>query len=190
MSVTDVDARESTDRVDDSPGRPDVSPDTAFMILKNARRRAVIAYLIENEPETDLDTLAEHLAAAENDVDVQALSSTQRKRLYIGLYQAHLPKMDDANVIDFDKHRGRIELRPEAHQLATYLRTDPDGRPAPRAYVAIAILTVGAVAAAGSLAAITTPLIGLIPIVAVTLHCFGHDRRQGAVDRQAIGGAP
>lgn len=192
MSTAGVDTSGPTDRPRETSSPVDLPPETAFMVLKNARRRAVIEYLVEIESETDLDTLAEHLAAAENGVDVKALSSVQRKRVYIGLYQAHLPKLDDANVIDFDQPRGRVELRPEVDQLLPYLRTDAAGGSAPGAYLAVAVLTVAAVAmlAAVSPAASSVPVIGLAPVFVVSLHCFGACRRGDGVDDLATAGVP
>ena len=94
--------------------------DVIFDILKNQRRRHVLRYLRENES-TTLSDLAEHVAALENDKDVRSLTSSERKRVYVGLYQCHLPRMNDAGVIDFDSDRGRIELRDTADQLDEYL---------------------------------------------------------------------
>lgn len=96
-----------------------------FTILKNPRRRKTLKYLERNDGEADLSDLAEFLAARENDIEIKALSSKQRKRLYISLYQVHLPKMDDLDVLEFDKHRGTIELTDAGEILFPYLHFDP-----------------------------------------------------------------
>lgn len=95
--------------------------DKVFEILKNSRRRQTLAYLNENSGNATLSDLAEHIAAIENDVSVRALSSDQRKRVYVGLYQCHLPKMDDMRIIRFDKHRGTVELTALATQFDPYI---------------------------------------------------------------------
>jgi hypothetical protein len=83
-----------------------------FELLKNERRRRVITFLKRQEDRTTtLGVLAEHIASLENDIDVSQLTSSQRKRVYIALYQCHLPKMDDLGVIDYGKNRGTIQLR-------------------------------------------------------------------------------
>jgi hypothetical protein len=113
---------------DSAAADPDVDPiskDTQFGMLKNRRRRDILRYLRENEDESTLSDLAEFIAAKENDVERHLLSSDERKRVYIGLYQCHLPKMDDARVVDFDKRSGDVALRPEADQLFAYI-DDPD----------------------------------------------------------------
>ncbi|KTG27029.1 DUF7344 domain-containing protein [Haloferax profundi] len=98
-----------------------LSKDVVFEILKNQRRRDALRYLKEHEGEAKLGDMAEFIAAKENDIDIKALSSSQRKRVYIGLYQCHLPKMDSAGIVDFDKNRGDITLLDAAEQLETYL---------------------------------------------------------------------
>jgi hypothetical protein len=108
------------DTTDTSTGEP-ISKDTQFGMLKNRRRRDILCYLRENDDESTLSDLAEFIAAKENGVERRLLSSDERKRVYIGLYQCHLPKMDDARVIDFDKRSGGVTLRPEADQLFTYI---------------------------------------------------------------------
>jgi hypothetical protein len=98
-----------------------LSKDVIFEILKNQRRRDAIQYLKENDGVAKLGDMAEYIAAKENDIEISALSSSQRKRVYIGLYQCHLPKMASSGVIDFEKNRGDIELKPMAEQLEPYL---------------------------------------------------------------------
>ena len=100
---------------------PTLTTDTLFELLKNRRRRDAIDFLKANDGETTLSDLAEHIAAAENDLPVEEISSKQRKRVYISLYQCHLPKMDRAGVVDFDKNRGSIRLDERASQLYPYL---------------------------------------------------------------------
>jgi hypothetical protein len=110
---------------EEEPSR--ISKDTQFGMLKNRRRRDILRYLRENDGESTLSDLAEFIAAKENGVERRLLSSDERKRVYIGLYQCHLPKMDDARVVDFDKRSGDVSLRPEADQLFTYIDHDGDG---------------------------------------------------------------
>jgi DNA-binding transcriptional ArsR family regulator len=95
--------------------------DQVFEILKNSRRRETLHYLDENGGEASLSELAEHIAALENDTTVAAISSSQRKRVYVGLYQCHLPKMADMGIVEFNQNRGIVELGAAAPQLYQYL---------------------------------------------------------------------
>ncbi len=123
-TLTPSDGNSTGDETDDEEPKP-ISKDTQFGMLKNRRRRDILRYLRENDDESTLSDLAEFIAAKENGVERRLLSSDERKRVYIGLYQCHLPKMDDARVIDFEKRSGDVTLRPEADQLFTYIDDDP-----------------------------------------------------------------
>lgn len=152
----------TTEGTDDQPEaeteeRQSLSLDIVFEILRNERRLLVLHYLRDNDGEATLGQLAEHIAALENDTTVTALNAQQRKRVYVGLYQCHLPKMDDAEVIDFNQSRGTIELRDSAERLESYLDTDDDETHiTDRHYLSLAggsaVVYAAAVLAAGSLA--------------------------------------
>lgn len=101
-----------------------LSKDMIFGLLMNRRRRQVLTYLLGTEGTVTLSDLAEHIAAWENDIEIRALNSAQRKRVYVGLYQTHLPKMDDAGVIDYNQDRGLITLGENADSLVLYLETE------------------------------------------------------------------
>ena len=104
--------------------------DERFHLLQNQRRRQVLRYLqdADTDPESDTDDgrvwmrdIAEQVAAWEHDTTVAQLSSTQRQRVYIPLYQNHLPKLDDAGVIDYDQSRGVVVPTDRADRLAQFL---------------------------------------------------------------------
>lgn len=141
-----------------------LSKDTLFSILENRRRREALRYLRRSGGSATLSDVAEQIAAVENDVDVAGLSSDERKRVYIALYQCHLPKMAMAGVIDFDKDRGTVELRDEAEQLDAYLDDDvgPDRiGPARRNLVVAGGIAAGLVASV-----VGVPGFALVPGVA------------------------
>lgn len=127
-------------------GDPDpLSLDVMFELLKNKRRRDLLRYLEEEDDVVTMSDLAEHVAAIENEIPESQLSSQQRKRVYVALYQCHLPILDRADVVNFNKPRGLIERTPRADQLQPYLEQTPHrSDPWPRVY-----LTFGIVAAVG-----------------------------------------
>ena len=139
MSSTDANAANAETAVDSETGdsgtddRPAyvqeqlgaLSLDEVFEVLKNQRRRHVLHYLKQHpDRQISLSDLAEHIAAKENDKDVARLTSSERKRVYVGLYQCHLPKMDDMNIVDFNQNRGLIKLGRNAPQLEVYLEPE------------------------------------------------------------------
>lgn len=107
-------------------GGSELTKGEIFDLLKNRRRRTVIRYLRENDGYAELNDLAEYIAAKENDIEIRQLSSDQRKRVYIGLYQCHLPKMDSLGVIAYNKDRGTIKLQASVSQLLEYMDLDQD----------------------------------------------------------------
>lgn len=124
----------------DKPGdrKGESSPDNGerltkshvFDLLSADRRQEVLRYLDRNDGTADLGEVAEHIASQECSVAIDQLNSQQRKRVYVGLYQCHLPKMADAGVIDYDPDRGDIALNERSARLLNYLYfedTDPDG---------------------------------------------------------------
>lgn len=151
----------------------DLSLDLIFEVLKNRRRRDVIRYLKEQNERTSLSDLAEHVAALENDTTTQALTSSQRKRVYVGLYQCHLPKMDDMDIVDFNQDRGYVELGANVDQLDPYL--DPvttEDKSWHRVYLGLSGLGIGAILVslvAGAAAPFTQVLLG--GVVAAYLGC-------------------
>ncbi|WP_254538892.1 DUF7344 domain-containing protein [Halomarina litorea] len=181
---------EQTEDAEVDPDAPDAAAeprtlpkDELFHLLQNERRRRALQFLRGHEDGVvDMRDMAEHIAALENDVEVVQLTSAQRKRVYVGLYQCHLPKLDEAGVVDYDKNRGTVAQTPLSAQLTPYLAVEagdvPETEesadrtvrelvdaagPAGAATVIAAVLTVGA-------ATSTLPAAGLwLPVVLTTL---------------------
>jgi len=95
-----------------------------FTILQNERRRQVLRYLADQDGPVSISDLSEAVAASENGKSVRQITSQERKRVYVGLYQAHLPKMADMGFIKFNKDRGIIDLGPAAEAAFPYLNDD------------------------------------------------------------------
>lgn len=160
--------------------------DVQFDILKNRRRRLVLRYLFENENPVSIGTLSEHVAGIENDKDPRSLDSQERKRAYVGLYQCHLPRMDDADVIDFNKSRGQIELGAHADALQQHVEpTREDHPPWPKAYLVLSLLGLGSylilqsrVVDAAWLGGIVLGLT-LVGVAAIAVAQLRHDEPEG-----------
>ena len=99
----------------------ELSKDDLFHLLSNRRRRDVLRYLATQEGRVDMRDIAEQIAAWEHDIEVRNLRSKQRQRVYIALYQSHLPKLSEFGVIEYDRSRGHVERTPLARQLDTYI---------------------------------------------------------------------
>lgn len=91
------------------PGGTVPSTDKVYELLANKRRRYVIRYLKGQDGPVPLGLIAEQVAAWEEEVDTSEVTASQRKSVYTGLQQRHLPKMDDAGLVSFDRRRGTVE---------------------------------------------------------------------------------
>jgi len=85
---------------DDAPSGAEL-----FTVLKNSRRRHVLQFLLEEERRVSLAELAVHIAAEENDVSPGSVTSAQRKRVYVSLYQSHLPLLDEVGAVEYNDAR-------------------------------------------------------------------------------------
>lgn len=191
MSSVDTSIPDEIRSVTEEGDTDRLSKDVIFELLKNRRRRQVLAYLLETEGTVTLGKLAERIAAWENDTEVAALSSDQRKRVYVALYQTHLPKMDDAGIVDYDQDRGLISLADNADLLVMYLDTENHYRDRwDRWYASLsvvgAILVAGVFVGVGPLAlAPATAISGLVVAVFLLVsvaHCVVNRRRRRTVD--------
>lgn len=117
-----------------------LSKDTVFDILSNSRRRYVLYYLNQESGPIKLTDLAEHVAAWENETDVDSLGKKESKRVYVSLYQTHIPKLAEAGLVEYDKEEGRVSLAPEATEIYGYLRQPANGIPWEMIYPVEAIL--------------------------------------------------
>lgn len=97
--------------------------DEVFHLLQNSRRRATLRYLFEHDDGRPvvMRDVAEAVAAWENDTTVALLTSAERQRAYISLYQFHLPKLAEYGIIDYDQARGAITLRELVSVLQPYV---------------------------------------------------------------------
>ncbi len=110
---------------DDSQSARDTSPrlstEDVYEVLSNRRRRYAIHHLKQTDGPVDVSTLAEQVAAWENDKPVAELDSQERKRVYISLYQSHLPTLEKRGLVAYDDDRGIVELTDSIANAEVYL---------------------------------------------------------------------
>jgi hypothetical protein len=149
-----------------------LSLDQVYELLKNERRRLVLDHLDGVEGSVSMSDLSEAVAARENGKPVAEISSDERKRVYVGLHQCHLPKMDEAGVIEFDKDRGRIAPGDHAAALEPYRPAAVGAeQPSELPYLLIsglAALLLVASLVVGSVGGVPVALLGLL-LIAVLL---------------------
>lgn len=97
--------------------------DDVFEILSNARRRRVIFLLHTAREPMELGELAEQIATAELG---EPPDQDQYKRLYISLYQTHLPKLEEHGVVEYDTESKLVTLTERVQPLIDVFRVDED----------------------------------------------------------------
>lgn len=152
--------RSLTDPVGEPPRATDavdvpseLSLDDIYHLLQTKRRRDVLRYLRDADGPVRMRELAEQVAAWEQGTNVEQLSSDERQRVYISLYQSHLPKLDNHGIVDYDKDRGLVEptaLTPRLDPFIEGVGESGSTDPWPRRYaatVALCGLVLGTIAA-------------------------------------------
>jgi hypothetical protein len=105
-----------------------LSRDDVFHLLQSARRRGVVRYLSERDEDAvcEMRDIAAQVAAWENGKPITQLDSDERQRVYISLYQGHLPTLNEKGIIEYNQSRGRVEPTPLLNQLEAYVMSDAD----------------------------------------------------------------
>ncbi|MFC4436567.1 hypothetical protein ACFO3C_02535 [Halostagnicola sp. GCM10023398] len=79
--------------------------------------------------------LVEYVAAAECETATTEIPRNQYQRVYIPLYQSHLPKLDECGVIEYEKSRGLVRPTDRLEIFRPYLESitedDSSARPTP-----------------------------------------------------------
>lgn len=106
-----------------TPG--DLDEDVLYGALSDKRRRYTLHYLKQVGDAVPVQQIAEQVAAWENDKPIAELTSQERKRVYIALYQSHLSTMDSEGLVEYDDDAGVVSLAEEMADLDIYLEVVP-----------------------------------------------------------------
>jgi hypothetical protein len=115
------------------------SRDELFQVLSNARRRYVIYYLAREGPQLGLNQLATKIAAAETGTPEADITGDERQRVYISLYQTHLPKLEEAGIVSYDDAERTVSLADDVREEGFFwMHRDDESHAWRRYYAAIA----------------------------------------------------
>jgi predicted transcriptional regulator len=99
--------------------RTDGLPDAQIHEILSNERRALALSVLQTDGPMTLRELADCLARHEYGSDY---NSAERKRVYVSLYQCHLPKLEDRGVIRReDRDCGEISLTDRAPAVVWHL---------------------------------------------------------------------
>lgn len=126
----------------------ELSPGQIHDVLRNDRRRLVLARLRTGEGVETVSELAEHVGSVETGESPPPRNV--RQSAYVSLHQTHLPKLDDLGIVAYDADRKTVELDTRASDLDAYLTVPSSGGGAP----AVPYLALGLVGAAALFATV------------------------------------
>lgn len=151
----------------------ELTQDVVFDLLSNRRRRYILSRQYERAEPTSLMTFAAEIAAQENNIPVDDVSDEQQKRVYVSIYQTHVPKLADAGAISYDPDSKLIELAENAPELLEYLHPPEDDEP-PWQLIYVGVALVGlAVHLLGVVGAVSTVLSGFLATIGILVVAGG-----------------
>ncbi len=120
----------------------DLSRDVVFQLLSSPRRRFVLYYLREHGGETELEDLTRALAAWETGKPAADLGDDDEKRVYVSLYQTHVPKLEENGIVEYDADSTTVSLTDAADQVDRYLTVQDSPVPWQTVYLAVAAVAL------------------------------------------------
>lgn len=103
---------QSIDAASGSSGREKpISPNTALSAVANEHRRAILDALDNASEKTlEYDALVDRVADRVRDEDANLDAAEHRQRVRIALHHTHLPKLDEARIIDYEAETGHVQF--------------------------------------------------------------------------------
>jgi hypothetical protein len=99
--------------------RDRIDPETVHEVLRNDRRRRTLEYLRERLEPVSVRELSESIAGIE--ASISPTPRDLRQSVYNSLHQTHLPKLDDFDIVDYDKDRKMVALEERAKDIYVYM---------------------------------------------------------------------
>ncbi len=150
----------------------------------------MLHYLSERQSPVELRELAD--AVARWETGEESLSRKQRKRVYVSLYQTHIPRLEDAGVITYDAETGMVELVDRARDIDRYVSSGTVDRSWPLYYLLVAFAglviyaaTVLDVPPLDTVSDVTGGLVVLLLLVALAVVHLLASRRGGGFQLDA-----
>lgn len=113
----------SDESEDDGTPQIGLDADTLFQILSNERRRLAIRILndFDSSKGIQLGDLSDMVAAQEQGTTVDRLSTDQKKRVYVSLYQNHIPRLVNRDLARQPQDDGTVEATQKTQAVSDYL---------------------------------------------------------------------
>lgn len=174
------------------PSEVEIEPEEVFEILSNQRRLYALHYLkLSDDTTVAFGDLVDHVTAWENGVSVEEVDQGDRKTIYTALRQSHLPKLEEAGIVEFDASTNQIELTETGVAVQLYLEYVPsDDISWSQYYLGLSVFAAMFVTAAwlGAplISAVEWPVVFAVVIVMFVISSLAHSyqRRSHKVGKQ------
>lgn len=104
--------------------------DTALKMCCNEHRRIVLAVLMRERRALTLNDLAKEVVRHNHHTPITDIPSEDVIQIYLSLYHQHVPKLSDAEIVEYDREDKLVELTERFDRFQPYLSTiieaDPD----------------------------------------------------------------
>lgn len=135
----------------DEPGVQSATiPETEIHDVLSNERRIILLRLLREEGTRDVGSLAEEIAGVQT--DEWPPPRNKRQSVYVTLHQAHLPKLDDMGVVDYDSREKTVSLTRQASPLFEDETDDPVGSGVEPFFTLVVCGLLAAAASAGGVA--------------------------------------
>ncbi|WP_254278600.1 DUF7344 domain-containing protein [Haloarcula marina] len=165
-------------------GETPLARDTAFGVMSNSRRRFILSTLREADAPVELMRLARGIGAQEAGTSPDDIDTAEQKRIYVSLYQTHIPTLEAAGLVEYDETERTVAPTTSVTETDRYLGPIAPVVPWPRFSGATAGVTglalVGAALAGSAVAVpptlVATLVVGLLTVVTAA-QCLDYRRR-------------
>lgn len=104
---TEPDGGSEYNQSDDGMYQSEIPLDTTLYLLSHQTRRDIVGYFQTTDGTTAaVDDIVSHLADRDGE-------EPSHDDLYTQIHHVHLPKMDDAGLLDYDKRSGGLRYGPD-----------------------------------------------------------------------------
>ncbi|WP_233563503.1 hypothetical protein [Haloarcula sp. Atlit-7R] len=102
-----------------------IATETALELLTNQQRRQILRRVADTPDGTTVDQLTQHLRGADS---LQPDGNGSVEHRGIELHHIHLPKLQEANVVEYDTDQGTVHRGREFQDVLSLLEVIEDHR--------------------------------------------------------------
>ncbi|WP_255167526.1 DUF7344 domain-containing protein [Natrononativus amylolyticus] len=92
-----------------------------FFEMIGSKRRRYVLYALQNQKNATFEEVTERVAIWETETPPEELDERTRQNIRVNLHHSHLPKLEDAGIIRYDRQSGAVSLRDLPDATETFL---------------------------------------------------------------------